>query len=119
MPLAVRLDDVLRFGWRNPVKRWWQDLEMVDGVAVKPPTGVNERDLDSTADVSGTRSPVGYYHAADMPAANASEPVPVNHRQAVERAILLESVAEATARHQRGDPPPAHYRPSETPNTES
>ena len=31
---------------RNPVKRWWFDLEMVDGVAVTPVAGINERDLD-------------------------------------------------------------------------
>ena len=32
-------------GARNPVKRWWWDLEMVGGVAVAPVAGVNERDL--------------------------------------------------------------------------
>ena len=32
-------------GLRNSVKRWWLDLEIIDGVCVKP-KGVNERDLD-------------------------------------------------------------------------
>ncbi|MFM7783891.1 MAG: Fe-S protein, partial [Gammaproteobacteria bacterium] len=32
-------------GARNPVKRWWFDLEIVDGVAVHPLQGTNERDL--------------------------------------------------------------------------
>ena len=32
-------------GVRNPVKRWWFDLEIVDGVCVTP-RGVNQRDLD-------------------------------------------------------------------------
>jgi hypothetical protein len=27
-------------------KRWWFDLEMIDGVAVKPAGGTNERDLN-------------------------------------------------------------------------
>jgi ferredoxin len=39
-------DDRTGGGERNPVKRWWFDLEMVNGVAVAPPAGVNERDLD-------------------------------------------------------------------------
>ena len=38
-------DDRDAGGTRNPVKRWWWDLEMVDGVAVAPLAGVNERDL--------------------------------------------------------------------------
>ncbi|MES2718318.1 MAG: reductive dehalogenase domain-containing protein, partial [Pseudomonadota bacterium] len=39
-------DDRSGGGQRNPVKRWWFDLEIVDGVAVQPRAGVNERDLD-------------------------------------------------------------------------
>ena len=42
----IEHDDRTRGGERNPVKRWWFDLEIVDGVAVAPRAGVNERDLD-------------------------------------------------------------------------
>lgn len=42
----VEHDDRTRGGERNPVKRWWFDLEIVDGVAVHPAAGTNERDLD-------------------------------------------------------------------------
>ena len=111
VPLAVRLDDLFRFGWRNSVKRWWQDLEMVDGVAVKPPAGVNERDLDCTADTTGRKSPVGYYHAADMPPPGAVQAKPVNHRAAVDRAKLIETVDAAVARRAQGGEKPAHYVP--------
>jgi ferredoxin len=38
-------DDRAGGGERNPVKRWWFDLEIVDGVAVAPRAGTNERDL--------------------------------------------------------------------------
>ena len=41
----VDYDDAIGGGARNPVKRWWFDLEIVDGVAVKP-AAANERDLD-------------------------------------------------------------------------
>ncbi|MEO6624295.1 MAG: reductive dehalogenase domain-containing protein [Burkholderiaceae bacterium] len=39
-------DDFDGVGARNPVKRWWFDLEVVDGVAIHPVAGTNERDLD-------------------------------------------------------------------------
>jgi hypothetical protein len=42
----IRADDEEGNGTRNPVKRWWFDLEMVEGVAVKPKAGTNERDLN-------------------------------------------------------------------------
>jgi ferredoxin len=41
----IDYDDAIGAGARNPVKRWWFDLEIVDRVAVKP-RGTNERDLD-------------------------------------------------------------------------
>lgn len=44
----IEHDDRTGGGQRNAVKRWWFDLEIVDGVAIKPPAGVNERDLDLT-----------------------------------------------------------------------
>lgn len=40
----IDYDDAAGGGLRNPAKRWWFDLEIVDGVAVRP-AGVNERDL--------------------------------------------------------------------------
>jgi ferredoxin len=40
----IEYDDAVGGGARNPVKRWWFDLEIVDGVAVKP-AAANERDL--------------------------------------------------------------------------
>jgi ferredoxin len=41
----IEYDDAIGGGARNAVKRWWFDLEIVDGVAVKP-AAANERDLD-------------------------------------------------------------------------
>jgi ferredoxin len=43
----IEYDDATGGGQRNPLKRWWFDLEIVDGVAVKP-AAANERDLDFT-----------------------------------------------------------------------
>lgn len=38
-------DDRSGGGERNPAKRWWFDLEIVNGVAMAPAAGTNERDL--------------------------------------------------------------------------
>ncbi len=38
-------DDSDGGGLRNQIKRWWFDLEIVEGVAIKPVAGSNQRDL--------------------------------------------------------------------------
>lgn len=111
VPIAVYLDDKLGYGRRNPQKRWWLDLEIVDGVA-QIPKGTNERDIDVQADVSGNKSPVGYYHANDNPPPNAQTPVLANHKAAIERAGKLETIEQARARRARGEPAPEHYIPT-------
>jgi reductive dehalogenase len=45
-PTIISMDDELQNGKRNLMKRWWFDLEVIDGVAVTPPGGTNERDLN-------------------------------------------------------------------------
>ena len=44
-PAIIRMDDEAQNGKRNLIKRWWFDLEVIDGVAQIPPFGTNERDL--------------------------------------------------------------------------
>jgi len=113
VPIAVYLDDKLGYGMRNPIKRWWQNLEIVDGVA-KQPKGTNERDLDLAKDIETTakKSPVGYYHASDMPPPQSKEPVPANHKHAIGRADVLETVEQARQRYEAGDAKPLHYSPA-------
>lgn len=41
----IEEDDACGGGQRNPVKRWWFDLEIVDGVALRPRAGTNQHDL--------------------------------------------------------------------------
>jgi len=110
VPIAVYLDDRLGFGTRNPKKRWWLDLEWVNGRA-QTPKGTNERDLSLDKDTTGKKSPVGYYNADDMPPPDATETVAVNHRAAVDRANKLETPADARRRAQLGGTPPDHYIP--------
>lgn len=42
----ARLDDRVGRGSINPAKKWWVDIEMIDGVPVEPPKGANARGLN-------------------------------------------------------------------------
>ncbi|MDH3680549.1 MAG: Fe-S protein [Acidimicrobiia bacterium] len=42
----ARLDDRVGRGSINPAKKWWIDIEMVDGTPVAPPKGANARGLN-------------------------------------------------------------------------
>ncbi len=109
VPIATRLDDRTGYGARNPAKKWWFDLEIVDGICVSAEANQRELDLEP-ASVPG-RATVGYYPADSMPAPDASGPVPVNHKEAVGRSALLETPADARRRQQTGEPGPSHYVP--------
>ena len=61
VPIATRLDDWLGNGRRNPVKKWWFDHEMVDGITVDPPKGTNERDIDPSARSIAAKQKMAYY----------------------------------------------------------
>ena len=110
-PLAISLDDKWGHGRRNPSKKWWQDLEIVDGVA-KIPKATNAREIDPDADTSGRKSPVGYYPAADNPPPDAREAVLTDHRAAIARAANIEDVHTADKRREESRPAPAHYTPT-------
>ncbi len=109
VPIATRLDDRTGYGARNPVKKWWFDLEIVDGVCVH--AEANQRDLDVGRSAASRRDTVGYYPADTMPAPDAQGPVPVNHREAAGRSALLETPADARRRKRKGEPGPSHYVP--------
>ena len=81
--LLIWLDDALKYGKRNPIKKWWLDLEIVNG-KVGEAGGVNQRDLrlDRHAPV-GNRN-IGVYPFEKLPQAHQQEPVPVDRKQALE-----------------------------------
>jgi ferredoxin len=112
VPVAVGLDDWLGKGRRNPQKKWWFDLEVIDGVCVEPLKGVSERDLDIHRRLDPARQKIAYYHANAMPVPNDLRPQPVDRKSALAAAALLETPDEAAARQARGEGPPAHYLPT-------
>ena len=112
VPLAVRLDDWLGKGRRNPVKKWWFDLEVVDGVCVEPVQGVSQRDLDLGHRIDPAKQKMAYYPAGMMPVPNDLGAQPVDRKAALAAGADLETPAAAAARQARGEAPPAHYKPT-------
>jgi len=112
VPIATWMDDRLGNGRRNPAKKWWFDHEFRDGVTIDPPKGTNRRDIDPDREVDPAKQKMAYYNAADMPAPDAVDAVPVNRKAAMAAASLLETPDEARRRHEAGGAKPAHYEPT-------
>ena len=113
VPVATRLDDWLGHGIRNPHKKWWLDLEIVDGVCVEPRKGVNKRDLDLKHFVDAKTQKIAYYNANLMPPPNShGMPQIPNRKEAIAAAALLETPAEALARIRSAGAKPLHYVPT-------
>ncbi|MBN07718.1 MAG: Fe-S protein [Rhodospirillaceae bacterium] len=111
VPIAVWLDDILRQGVRNPVKKWWLDMEIVDGVCVDPTKGVNQRDLNLDHKIVASEQKMAYYHADRMPPPDQEGPYAVDRKEVIVASSLLETPAEAVDRRAKGGARPAQYRP--------
>ena len=113
VPIATWADDWLGHGIRNPHKKWWLDLEIVDGVCVEPRKGVNKRDLDLNHFVDAKKQKIAYYNANLMPPPNShGMPQIPNRKEAIAAGKLLETPDEARARVKAGGAKPLHYVPT-------
>jgi ferredoxin len=96
-------DDNVGGGARNAVKRWWFDLEIVDGVAVKP-RGVNERDLSPGRDdkLGGTQKLAFFPPALQPPGGTKMDTlVPLDRQAGIAAYAGAEIPADARARTKR------------------
>ena len=112
VPVAVRLDDWFGKGKRNPVKKWWFDLEVVDGVCVEPVKGISQRDLNLEHKIDPAKQKMAYYPANMMPVPNDLRPQPVDRKKAMAEAAHLETPKDAAERLTGGKPPPPQYAPT-------
>ena len=101
----IEHDDSSGGGQRNIVKRWWFDLEIVDGVAVKPPAGVNERDLDRarTGKLAGAQK-LAFFPPALQPAGGTTLQTvsPIDRQAGLAAYAAAESPLSARRRRARG-----------------
>lgn len=81
----ARLDDKVGHGRRNPVKKWWWDLEIIDGVSTHPKAGTNARDLDLDGDMPPEKQKLAIYPADMNPAPDATGPVSVDRKAGLKR----------------------------------
>ncbi len=118
VPIATFVDDWLGNGKRNPVKKWWFDHEIVDGVAVAPPKGTNARDLDLARKVDAAKQRIAIYPASAMPPPDEPAPVPLDRKAALAAAGGRETPADAQNRAEAGGAPPPQTRPTPPRGTE-
>ena len=111
VPIATWLDDRVGNGTRNPVKKWWFDHELIDGVAVTPKS-TNQRDNDPSRKVDPAHKTIAYYHASMMPPPDEPGPVEVDRKAALAAAALIETPGQARSRAASGGTVPLHYIPT-------
>jgi ferredoxin len=100
-PWLIRHDDEVGAGTRNLVKRWWFDLEIIDGVAVTPPNGTNERDLSLGRDLKLQHTQrIAIFPPALQPRGGTTvgETVPVDRAAGMQANAAAERPDEARAR---------------------
>ncbi len=93
-------DDYDGVGARNPIKRWWFDLEVVNGIAVHPVAGINERDLDLNRMRLGDKQKLAMFPAALQPTGGTTvnELVPVDREAGLRMYQQAERPEDARAR---------------------
>jgi reductive dehalogenase len=87
--LLIWLDDKMKYGVRNPVKRWWFDLERVGDEVVRPLAGTNEGDLHLDR-AQRTVRPLAVYPPEKLPRADQKGPVPLDRKQGIADGIEAE-----------------------------
>ena len=107
-PIA-RLDDYVGNSRRNMVKKWWTDLEIVDGKTDTPKSGANARELNPDKTDPGV--PIAYYPASVMPDGTNADTQLVDRKAAVDVAGILESPEDAKRRIASGGARPEQYIP--------
>ena len=112
VPIAVFFDDKLGYGKRNPQKKWWLDMELIDGIGQPPAKGANERDLDLGHMTKAAKQKIAYYPASAMPPPDSEEAFPADRKAGIAIAAEMETPAQARARVAAGGATPLIYFPN-------
>jgi ferredoxin len=108
VPVATWFDDFQGHGRRVLSKKWWLDLEVVDGVCVEP-FGANQHEIDVDKVIDPSKQKMATYPASLTPPPNAMDAVPVDRKAALAMTQNLETADEAVARKARGGATPVQY----------
>ena len=95
----ARLDDRLGNGSINPIKKWWWDLEFVNGATVEPTRGTNRRELDMNRVRIATKQRIAIYPAEVNPPVGAvGVPVKLDRKAVVAFGETIETPDQARRR---------------------
>ena len=94
----ARLDDRLGRGSINPLKKWWVDIEMVDGTPVEPPKGANTRNLNLDRGARDESAYALFPPEIAPPGPDGMTPFPVDRAAGVVAARRAERPDEARRR---------------------
>ncbi|GCL62472.1 reductive dehalogenase domain-containing protein [Pseudaquabacterium pictum] len=98
-------DDASGGGVRNPVKRWWFDLEIVDGVVQAPAAGTNARDLSPGREAKlAAGQKLAFFPPSLQPAGGTTLATTVPLDRAAGLAAAAASETPAAARRRRRGP---------------
>ena len=93
------LDDKVGNGSINPIKKWWWDLEWVEGRTVFPTKGTNARDLDMDGGRIAAKQKIAIYPPDVLPAGdNQGVPVKLVRKEAIIRGENAETPEVARKR---------------------
>ncbi len=95
----AHLDDKVGNGSINTLKKWWWDLEFVEGRTVLPTKGTNARGLDLDGGRIANKQKIALYTPDVLPAGdNQGVPVKLVRKEAIVRGENAESPAAARRR---------------------
>ncbi len=97
----AQLDDRLGRGSINPVKKWWVDVEMVDGTPVEPPKGANARELQLDRRERDADAYALFPPALAPDPEDGMAPAPVDRKAGLAAAAAAETPAGARLRRGR------------------
>ncbi|MDH3500174.1 MAG: Fe-S protein, partial [Acidimicrobiia bacterium] len=94
----AKWDDAVGNGSINPVKKWWWDLEWIDGKTVLPTKGTNARTLDFGRTRLADTQKVALYPPDMNPGPDDWQPVKLDREAALRRGAQAESPDAARGR---------------------
>ncbi|MEP1931695.1 MAG: 2Fe-2S iron-sulfur cluster-binding protein [Roseibium sp.] len=102
-PLLAKLDDVVGNGERNPVKKWWWDLELADDGAYRPTKHeVNERGLQKDLDLKFEDQTLAVY-PANLAPHPWPFPFPMDREKGIEAYQAMITADQYKARLAKGE----------------
>lgn len=102
-PALAKLDDMVGNGERNPIKKWWWDIELCENGAYRSASHpVNERDLDKGLDLKYEDQTLAVY-PANLAPHPWPFPFPMDREKGIEAYQAMITAEQYKARLEKGE----------------